>query len=166
MLVTNECVKSISQIYWKDLRPFASYLPIIHTLQNLRVSMSKWCIVSLLTLCITSFLVGLLSYYMNIFKMRKRVRELMKMKFQEWIQIKKRVLILSWILILCVLNEPKYKWYSYSRSSKSCWYAKKAVDTQKETKGPKIKFSVFYIPCLVSQPFSELDFIGKVIAWE
>ena len=132
MLVTNECVKSISQIYWKDLRPFASYLPIIHTLQNLRVSMSKWCIVSLLTLCITSFLVGLLSYYMNIFKMRKRVRELMKMKFQEWIQIKKRVLILSWILILCVLNEPKYKWYSYSRSSKSCWYAKKAVDTQKK----------------------------------
>ena len=40
----------------------------------------------------------------------------------------------------------------------------KAVDTQKETKGPKIMFSVFYIPCLVSQPFSELDFIGKVIA--
>ena len=49
---------------------------------------------------------------------------------------------------------------------KSCWYAKKVVDTQKETKGPKIKFSVFYIPGLVSQPFSELDFIGKVIAWE
>ena len=51
-------------------------------------------------------------------------------------------------------------------TQKNCWYAKKAVDTQKETKGLKIKFLVFHIPGLVSQPFSELDFIGNVIAWD
>ena len=117
---------------WKDLRSSASYLPIIHVLQNLRVSISKRCIVSLLTLCITSFWVGLLHYYMIIFKWEKELENSWKWNSEMNTNQKKGVLILSWILILCVLNEPKYKWYSYSKSSKSCWYAKKAVDTQKK----------------------------------